>query len=135
MNSFYTIVILLFILLIGACGTTDSTMRKQGLSDSYIQGFHDGRHSGMKEEGNHYEHYIRDETSFKSDNEYRKGWIAGEIEGKRLQDEAVKMGNAIGGTYSGAAISKEVKKNRDFDKTAKDVLKNTDTSGLKSLEK
>lgn len=41
-----------------ACGTTDSTLREQGRSEAYVTGLHDGRHSGMQEAGNEFEHYI-----------------------------------------------------------------------------
>jgi hypothetical protein len=40
------------LLLLVACGTTDSTMRQAGHNEAYVQGFHDGRHSGMQEAGN-----------------------------------------------------------------------------------
>ena len=94
-----------------ACGTTDTSMREQKHTESYIQGFHDGRHSGMKEEGNYFEHYIRDIERFKTDSEYKAGWLAGEAEGKRLQKQA----NEIGAAASGYRINKEVKKTQDFD--------------------
>ena len=72
MNIIYKITLLLFVTLVVACSTTDTSMREQGHTESYIQGFHDGRHSGMKEEGNYFEHYIRDIERFKTDSEYKK---------------------------------------------------------------
>ena len=110
-------------------------MREQGHTDSYVQGFHDGRHSGMKEEGNNFEHYIRDVERFKTDSEYKAGWLAGEAEGKRLQKQADEIGAAAGGAYSGYKTNEEVKKTQDFDQIGKDALKDVDTSELKSLEK
>ena len=118
-----------------ACGTTDGSLRDKGKSDSYIQGFHDGRHSGMSEEGNYFEHYIRDNARFVDDPDYQQGWIAGESEGKRLQDQPAAVGTAIGGAYSGSQINKEVNKNQDFDKTARDAVKGVDTSGMENLGK
>ena len=118
-----------------ACGTTDSSLKEQGRTDAYIQGFHDGRHSGMKEEGNHYEHFIKDEDRFFSDPEYKSGWLAGESEGKALQDQAVAIGNAAAGAYSGSQISKEARKSTDMDKAAKDAVKGVDTTGMDSLGK
>ena len=52
--------VLLLSLLATACGTTDSSLKDQGKSEAYVTGFHDGRHSGMREAGNEWEHYIRD---------------------------------------------------------------------------
>ena len=131
MSVINKITLLLFVTLVVACGTTDTSMREQGRTESYIQGFHDGRHSGMKEEGNNFEHYIRDIERFKTDSEYKAGWLAGEAEGKRLQKQA----DEIGAAASGYRINKEVKKTQDFDKIGKDALKDVDTTELKSLEK
>lgn len=121
-------------MLVG-CGTTDSTLREQGKNDAYILGFHDGRHSGMSEAGNDFESYIKDNDRFNNDEQYRRGWLAGEVEGKKLQNQAVDIGNSIGNAYGAAQITKEVKKSTNADKAAKDVLKNVDTKALKVLEK
>ena len=131
MNVIYKITLLLFVTLVFSCSTTDTSMREQGHTESYIQGFHDGRHSGMKEEGNYFEHYIRDIERFKTDSEYKAGWLAGEAEGKRLQEQA----NEIGAAASEYRINEEVKKTQDFDQIGKDATKDVDTSVLKSLEK
>lgn len=128
MKNLYTIILFLLITMLVACGTTDNAMREQGHTDSYIIGFHDGRHSGMKEEGNNFEHYIRDVERFKTDPEYKSGWLAGEAEGKRLQKQANEIGAAAGGADSG-------NKSQDFDQIGKDALKDVDTTELKSLEK
>ena len=119
---------------LSACGTTDATLQQHGHNQSYITGFHDGRHSGMEEEGNHYENYIKDTERFQSDAEYRNGWLAGEAEGKKLQAQAVAVGNAAAGAYSAHEIDKEVDKN-DPDRVAKDAVKGVDAGALKSLEK
>lgn len=126
-------IIALFTLV--SCGTTDSALKEQGKTAAYIQGFHDGRHSGMTEQGNQYEHYIKDEARFASDPEYKAGWLAGENEGKVLQNQATSIGNAAAGAYSGARIGKEVDKNTDMDKVAKDAVKGVDTTGMDSLGK
>jgi len=118
-----------------ACGTTDSALMDQGRSESYVIGFHDGRHSGMSEEGNRYEHYIKDESRFSTDPNYKQGWIDGESEGKKLQDQATSIGQAIGGAYSGVQINKEAKKSRDFDKVSKDAVKGVDITGMEKLGK
>lgn len=119
---------------LSACGTTDATLQQQGHNQSYITGFHDGRHSGMKEAGNTYENYIKDIKRFESDAEYRNGWLAGEAEGKKLQAQADAVGNAAAGAYSARQIGNEVDK-QDPDKVAKDAVKGLDTDALKSLEK
>ena len=119
---------------LSACGTTDATLQQQGHNQSYITGFHDGRHSGMEEGGNHYEQYIKDTERFQSDAEYRAGWLAGEAEGKKLQAQAVAAGNAAAGAYSAHEIGKEVDKN-DPDRVAKDAVKGVDAGALESLEK
>lgn len=120
-------------LILSACGTTDATL-KQGHNQAYITGFHDGRHSGLKEAGNHYEHYIKDAERFQSDNEYRDGWLAGEAEGEKLQAQAVAAGNVAAGAYSTYQIGKEVDKH-DPEKAAKDAVKGVDAGTLKALEK
>ncbi|MEP0203202.1 MAG: hypothetical protein ABJ084_02565 [Halioglobus sp.] len=134
MTTFRTLCVAALLVLLSACGTTDATLQQQGHSQSYITGFHDGRHSGMKEEGNNYETYIKDTARFESDTDYREGWLAGEAEGRVLQDQAVAAGNAAAGAYSAHQIGKEIDKN-DPDKIAKDAVKGIDTDSLKSLEK
>ncbi|PMM54068.1 hypothetical protein BCT51_12585 [Vibrio lentus] len=95
---------------------------------AYVQGFHDGRHSGMQEAGNNFETFIKDQKRFESDTDYKQGWIAGESEGKRLQDEATSFGNGVAGSYSPKPEA------TNPDDVAKEALKGVDTSGLKSLE-
>ncbi|MFS1460882.1 hypothetical protein BCU40_006575 [Vibrio lentus] len=95
---------------------------------AYVQGFHDGRHSGMQEAGNNFETFIKDQKRFESDTDYKQGWIAGESEGKRLQDEATSFGKDVAGSYSPKS---EATNSGDV---AKEALKGVDTSGLKSLE-
>ena len=70
------------------CQTSDATLREQGRNESYIMGFHDGRHSGMKEAGNYFEHMVKDTGRFESDTDYKAGWLAGEAEGQRIQEAA-----------------------------------------------
>ncbi|CAH0991963.1 hypothetical protein SIN8267_02078 [Sinobacterium norvegicum] len=135
MKYLVSLFIVITSLILSACGTTDGALREQGKSESYILGFHDGRHSGMKEEGNHYEHYIKDEVRFGNDAEYKKGWLAGEREGKTLQDQASSIGNAAAGAYSSSQIYKESKKATDIDKAAQDGIKGADTTGLDKLGK
>jgi len=130
----FLVMIFLSIILV-SCGTTDGALKEQGKTDAYIQGFHDGRHSGMQEEGNHYEQFIQDEARFISDPEYKSGWLAGEAEGKALQDQAATIGNAAAGAYSGSQISKEARKSTDMDKVARDAVKGVDTTGMDSLGK
>lgn len=119
-----------------ACGTTDSTLQQQGHNQPYIMGFHDGRHSGMQEAGNHYEHYIKDTERFESETEYREGWLAGEAEGKKLQQQAVAAGNAAAGAVAGYSINKEAKKAGPHPHDAmKSATKGVDTDALNSLGK
>ena len=125
--------LLITTLLTTACQTSDAQLADAGRSQAYITGFHDGRHSGMKEAGNNFEHYIRDTERFKTDAEYRDGWLAGEVEGKRIQEQAVAIGNAAAGAYSTHEIDKAIDKN-DPDNIAKDPLKGVDTDSLKVLE-
>lgn len=134
MTTLRMLCVLAFSIILSACGTTDTSLQQQGHNQSYITGFHDGRHSGMKETGNNYEHYIKDTERFGSDTDYRDGWLAGEAEGKKLQAQAVAAGNAAAGAYGAHQIGKEVDKN-DPEKVAKDAVKGVDTDVLKSLEK
>lgn len=119
----------LLIAFITACGTSDSSLRDSGHNESYIQGFHDGRHSGLQEAGNEFEHYIRDETRFNTDADYKAGWLAGEGEGKKLQAQATSVGGSVGN-----AMSSQSSKPTDPEKVAKEVLEHTDTSQLKNLK-
>ena len=135
MNTTLVLAVALSAVLLTACGTTDSKMQQQGHSMTYIQGFHDGRHSGMKEEGNYFEHFMRDEVRYTSEPDYHTGWDAGEVEGKRLQDQAAAAGTAAAAGMAAGSISKEASKQNDPDRIARDALKNTDTSGLENLGK
>lgn len=129
------LILISIVTFLTACGTTDSAMRDQGHSEAYVTGFHDGRHSGMQEAGNEWEHYIRDYERFESDAEYKSGWLAGEAEGKRLQAQATAVGEAAAGSYSGYQISKEAEKSGPHpDKAAKKAMKGVDTEVLKTLE-
>ncbi len=129
-----TILVTIFVcccLSLSGCQTSDATLREQGRSDAYVVGFHDGRHSGMQEAGNFLEHFVQDKTRFESDPQYKEGWLAGEAEGKRIQQEA----NAAAGVYSSYQIGKEVDRATDYKKIGKDSVKDVDTSALKSLDK
>ena len=126
----------LFVMLTtAACGTTDSELQAQGRSQAYIDGFHDGSKSGMVEAGNHYATYTRDEARYASDPEYKSGWDAGEAEGKKLEEEAESVGNAVAGQMQTDSINKEVKKDTDMDKVARDAVKGVDTTGMDALGK
>ncbi|WP_279243975.1 hypothetical protein [Candidatus Litorirhabdus singularis] len=106
-------------------------MTDQGRSTAYIEGFHDGRHSGIYEAGNAFEHFIRDESRYQTEADYQTGWLAGETEGKRLQLQAAQAGNAAAQAYSSARIAEAT----DGDAMAKDAVKGIDTSGMGSLSK
>lgn len=136
MNIFQRSALLLSLfLMLAGCATSDTTLRDQGNSESYITGFHDGRHSGMKEAGNNWEHFIRDQQRFDSDSEYRAGWLAGEAEGKKIQAQANSIGEAAAGSYGSYQIGKEVKRNEpDPEAAAKDAMKGVNTDDLKVLE-
>lgn len=82
------------------CGTTDKALKEQGYSAVYLQGFRDGRHSGMREAGNSWEHYIKDHDKFEKNEAYKAGWIAGEAEGKCLQTQGQAVGGVLGGSYT-----------------------------------
>ncbi len=125
----------MFVLLLAvtACGTTDSTLQAQGHNQSYIIGFHDGRHSGMREAGNNFEHYVRDQARYDSDEEYRKGWLAGEEEGRRMQAQANAVGEAAAAGVSAGSSSHHGTSDKDIEKAARKATKNIDTSELEVL--
>ena len=126
----FALIVGLSVLMFG-CATSDSALRESGHVEAYLQGFHDGRHSGMREAGNYFEHIVKDAERFANDTEYRDGWLAGEDEGVRIQQQA----NLVGDTYSGYKIGKEVDKSKiDADAIGKDVMKGVDTDSLKSLK-
>jgi len=127
--SYIFTLIIAFTLFLTGCETSDATLRKGGHSEAYIQGFHDGRHSGMKEAGNYLEHMVKDAQRFSKDAGYREGWLAGEAEGKQMQQEA----DAAVGTYHGYKIQKDAEV--DPNAIGKDVTKDVDTSTIKNLYK
>ncbi|MBW8189839.1 hypothetical protein K0504_02230 [Neiella marina] len=112
------IVLIAFSLI--ACGTTDSELTSKGASHDYILGFHDGRHSGIKEAGNHWDHYVRDEQKFSNNKDYRDGWLAGEAEGKELQKQAVTVGVAAAVASEAISVKGEMV---DLDKVAQEAAK------------
>jgi hypothetical protein len=122
------LLVLVFVLIAAGCGTSDKALMESGYNASYILGFHDGRHSGMQEAGNSFEHYIKDENRYSSDADYQQGWLAGEAEGKKLQAEATTIGKGVAGAYPNKSSSS------NSDDIAKDALKDVDTSELKNLE-
>ena len=124
--------IVLLALTSAGCETTDSALQDAGKSEGYITGFHDGRHSGMKEAGNYLEHMVKDPQRFETDADYRAGWLAGEQEGIRIQQQA----NAAVGAAGGAQIAKDAKKSADHDikKAGKEATENVDTESLKGLK-
>ena len=73
------------------------------------------------------------EQDLESEAEYRDGWLAGEAEGKKLQEQAVAAGNVAAGAYGSHQIGKEIDK-QDPDKIAKDAVKSVNTDALKTLE-
>ena len=119
----------LLTMMLGGCGTSDGTMREQGRSESYIMGFHDGRHSGMKEAGNYLEHVVKDTQRFKDDADYQTGWLAGEAEGIHMQEQANAATNSY---YAGKAADKARPHPHD---AMKDAMKGVNTDDLKVLEK
>lgn len=124
-----TVSICLLTLVLSACGTTDGSLREQGRSESYIAGFHDGRHSGMKEAGNYLEHIVKDTQRFKEDADYESGWLAGEAEGKRIQEQS----DAAVNSYNARKIADQAAPNPED--AAKEAMKGVDTDALKALEK
>jgi hypothetical protein len=130
-NFVFPRVILMITLFMTGCATSDSSLRDHGHSESYIQGFHDGRHSGMAEAGNFLEHVVKNSQRYANDAEYRAGWLAGEAEGKQMQAEA----NAAAGAYTGSQINKEYKKSHDYDAIGRDATKGVNPKSLEPLYK
>jgi hypothetical protein len=118
-------------LFLTGCATSDSTLREHGHNESYIQGFHDGRHSGMAEAGNYLEHIVKNSQRYANDAEYRAGWLAGEAEGRQMQEEA----SAASGAYTGSKIKKEYKKSHDYNAIGRDAVKGVDPKSLEPLYK
>ncbi|WP_205619473.1 hypothetical protein [Ferrimonas senticii] len=129
MKRLNSVIALLLLMWVAGCGTSDDSLRQQGHNEAYIQGFHDGRHSGMKRAGNNFEHYLRDEQRFNNDRQYQQGWQAGEQEGIRLQQQAKAIG-----TGAAAAMPTTNSSSVDPDAIADEVLKEVDTSTLKGLQ-
>ena len=125
----FAVTISVLTVLLSGCETSDATLRDQGRSESYVMGFHDGRHSGMREAGNYFEHIVKNTPRFKDDADYRAGWLAGETEGKRMQEQA----NAAAGTYNAGKIADKAGPHPHD--AMKDATKGINTDDLKVLEK
>ena len=116
-------------IMFAGCGTSDGTLREGGRSESYIMGFHDGRHTGMKEAGNYLEHIVQDTQRFEDEADYKAGWLAGEAEGIRMQEQA----NAASNSYNaGKAADKAGPHPHD---AMEDAMKGVNTNDLKVLQK
>jgi hypothetical protein len=122
-------------ILLVACQTSDTTLREQGHNDSYIVGFHDGRHSGMREAGNNFEHFIQDRKRYDDDDEYREGWLAGEEEGRKVQAQADAIGDGAAAGIAADQAGKSSKKHGMSKKAMEDAVRGVDTSSLENLEK
>ena len=117
--------------LLLSCSTSDTTLRESGRSDAYIAGFHDGRRSGMNEAGNYLTRPTKDTRRFADDADYWAGWIAGEREGIHMQNAA----NVGVGAAGGANVYREAEKAQpNAQAIGNEVMKDVDTSSLKSLE-
>ena len=125
----FAVTISVLTVLLSGCETSDATLRDQGRSESYVMGFHDGRHSGMKEAGNYLEHIVKNTTRFKDDADYRAGWLAGEAEGKHMQEQA----NAAAGAYNAGKIADKAGPHPND--AMKNATKGVNTDDLKVLEK
>lgn len=126
-----SVVVVFTLMLCVGCQTSDATLRESGKTEAYITGFHDGRHSGMKEAGNYLEHMVKDAKRFEEDVDYRQGWLDGEQEGIRIQNQA----NAAVGGAQGYKITKDAEKStkHDINKSIKQSTKDIDTDALKNL--
>ncbi|MCD9485466.1 hypothetical protein GLP25_20100 [Photobacterium phosphoreum] len=82
----------------------------------------------MQEGGNSFENYIKDENRYESDADYKQGWLAGELEGQKLQAEATTVSKGITGSYP------KKSETVNLDDVAKEALKGIDTSGIQSLK-
>jgi hypothetical protein len=130
--GYVLVFIVAFPSLLSGCATSDATLRESGHSETYIQGFHDGRHSGMNEAGKNLEHMVKDTQKFADNPDYRAGWHAGEAEGIRMQQKA----NSASGGYSNDNLKKEIKKSQpDANAIGRDVMKDVDPSTFDSLYK
>ena len=80
----------------------------------------------MAEAGNYLEHAVKNSQLYANDAEYRAGWLAGEAEGKQMQQEA----NAAAGAYTGSQIKNEYEKSQDYDAIGRDAMKGIDPKSL-----
>jgi len=116
---------------LAGCATSDAQLAQSGHNQAYIQGFHDGRHSGMKEAGNYFEHIVKDTGRFADDADYQAGWLEGETEGKRIQQQA----NAASGAGTASSVGKAVDNAQPHPKKiANEAMKGVDTGDFKALE-
>lgn len=83
----------------------------------------------MKEAGNYLEHIVKDTQRFKEDADYQSGWLAGEAEGKRIQEQS----DAAVNSYNSGKIADQAGPNPED--AAKEAMKGVDTDALKALEK
>lgn len=86
-----TLLVVFIPFALSACVTNGQMMTQSYISDSYMTGFHDGRHSGLNGAGSTSISLVKDLTRYENDDSYREGWLAGEAEGQRIRQELASL--------------------------------------------
>lgn len=109
--------------LLGACSSSEDTLRNHGYSQSYVEGYHDGCPSGKHAAGSWFDAHVQDDERFRKDHDYEVGWTYGF---QTCSTEFLAIQNAIAaGTHTGSIGTTGV--------DAKKVMKGIDTSGLENF--
>ena len=121
-----SIIFSLPVIALSGCATQGETMKSQGYSAPYSEGFEDGCHSGKKAGGSYFDQFKKDVSRFNSDSNYAQGWSDAfrqcETEQEAL-DRQIRM-----------SIEYQRMNNERKDRMAHDALKGIDTSGLENLK-
>ncbi len=63
--------------LLGACTSSEDTLRNHGYSEAYVEGYHDGCPSGKHAAGSWFDAHVQDDERFRRDHDYQVGWSYG----------------------------------------------------------
>jgi len=109
--------------LLGACTSSEDTLRNHGYSEAYVEGYHDGCPSGKHAAGSWFDPHVQDDERFRTDHDYQVGWSYGF---QTCSTEFLAIQSAIAaGTHTGSIGTTGV--------DVKKVMKGIDTSGLENF--
>ncbi len=127
------LIIPLSLLIITACQSTRDSMVEQGYPLAYADGFQDGCDSGNKAGGSLFDQFKKDVTRFNTETDYAQGWSDGF---RQCETEQESIQRQVRMSIEQQNLQQQKKTNELAEQHAleREVMKDVDTSGLKSLE-